>query len=301
MQENLASLKKAAWHAQYAHEYTQRLYDNNPPNGQLVPQILPAIEVWPFVYGCYMGIEQTLKVLIRLRKKNSENKFGHTHDLGHLYGLLDSSEQEVVANYYRVYRSLYNFDAGDISIDTADEFIQHISKGYAAWRYILVEDHPDIPKIHLGLMFEIWRALAELASASQPKPLNQRMEIYFRTEVFDKAEQSEIWESAALDDSSEVELGDIRRWVREQGEELKAGIRLFRYHAKHTLDPRTASSVLHRVLLSAASNAVDQFRLPIEQPEERRFWSRQDIAALYEAIHRGGLSWDETNEVFTHG
>ena len=64
----------------------------------------------------------------------------------------------MVANYYRVYRSLHNFDTDGIALDTAEEFIQYIGNGYAAWRHILTED----PKIHLGSMLEIWRALAGL-------------------------------------------------------------------------------------------------------------------------------------------
>ena len=249
MSQNLANLNDAAWRVQYAREHTQRLYDKHPPNTQLFPEELIAIEAWPLVCGCYMGIEQTLKLLIRLRKEVPETKLRRIwHDLGKLYSLLHSSERDVVASYYRVYRSLDKFDAGNIPIDTADDFISHIGQGYAAWRYILVEDHPSIPKMHLGLMLETWRALAELVLPPS-LPLNKRVEIYFRTEVFDKAEQAEAWQLAAGDDSSGVAFSDIRDWVRQQGGYLNAGIRLFRDQAMNTWSPETASSELRDVLL----------------------------------------------------
>ena len=145
----------------YAHKNTQRQYDKYPPNDDMVP-IAAAINAWTLVCGCYMGIEQTMKLLIRMRGGVSENKLRGTHDLAYLYSLLDPSERAVVTSYYRVYRSLHNFDTGSIALDTADEFIRQIGDGYTKWRYILVEN-PEPPKTHLGLMLETWRALAHLA------------------------------------------------------------------------------------------------------------------------------------------
>ena len=65
-----------------------------------------------------------------------------------------------------VYRSLHNLDTGDVSIETADEFIRHMGNGYVAWRYILTEDNKRMPKVHLGMMLESWRALADLVQHS---------------------------------------------------------------------------------------------------------------------------------------
>ena len=299
MSQNLANPHDAAWRVRYAHEFTQRLYDKHPPNDQLVPQILAAINMWPLICGCYMGIEQALKLLIR--RRNPKTKPERTHDLECLYEMLQPSERDMVAKYYRVYRSLYNFDSGSIPIDTADAFISHIGTGYEAWRYILVEDHADIPKMHLGLMLEIWRALTELAWPPS-KPLDTRMEIYFRMEVFDKAEQDEAWQLAVNEDPSEVAFSDIRDWVlRQQGGYLNAGIRLFGDLAKNTWSSDTASSKLREVLFRTACDAVGRLRLPIGQTEEQQVWSRQDIATLLSAIHNAGLDWDKANEVFTHG
>lgn len=253
---SLANPTEAAWRVQYAYEYTQRLYDEYPPDANVAPPLLGAIYAWPFVCSCYMGIEQALKFMIRLRNEVPEKKLKKTHDLEWLYSWLCCSERDVVATYYRIYRSLYNFDTGDISIDTAQEFIQHIGQGYAAWRYILAEDHTDIPKMHLGLMFEIWRSLADLARLKQLqiqeayawRPLNKRVDIYFRTEVIDKAERDEVWQVAAQDDTSGVNFGDIRDWVKQKGGYLKAGICLFRDQAMNTRDSYPDSSVLRKVL-----------------------------------------------------
>ena len=161
MPDDLTSFKDLAHRVNYAHKNTQRQYDKYPPNDDMVP-IAAAINAWTLVCGCYMGIEQTMKLLIRMRRGVSENILKRTHNLECLYELLDPSERKVVAHYYRVYRSLHNFATGNITLETADEFIQHIGKGYTTWRYILVED-PEPPKTHLGLMLETWRALAHLA------------------------------------------------------------------------------------------------------------------------------------------
>ena len=111
-----------------------------------------------------MGIEQTMKLLIYMRRGSKERtRELDTHDLNKLYSLLDESERRVVADYYRVYRSLHNFDSGDIALDTADQFIQYSGNGYTSWRYILVEDPVGVPKVHIGLMLETWRALVAAA------------------------------------------------------------------------------------------------------------------------------------------
>ena len=125
--KNLKGFKDQAHRVSYAYKNTQRQYDEHPPNDDMVP-IAAAINAWTLICGCYMGIEQTMKLLIRMRKGTPVR----THDLKSLYSSLAPSERDVVAAYYRVYRSLHNFDTGNISLETADEFIQHVGNGYVA-------------------------------------------------------------------------------------------------------------------------------------------------------------------------
>ena len=154
---NLRGFKEQARLVKYAYENTQRQYDEYPPKDDIV-HIAVAINAWTLICGCYMGIEQTMKLLIRMGGGNPKN----IHDLNRLYSLLDPSDRDVVASYYRVYRSLHNFDTSSVSLKTADEFILYIGNGYVKWRYILAEDDQTMPKMHVGLMLEIWRALADL-------------------------------------------------------------------------------------------------------------------------------------------
>ena len=156
--KNLKGFEDQARCVSYAYDNTQHQYNEHPPNDDVVP-IAAAINAWTLICGCYMGIEQTMKLLIRMRGGVSEKILKNTHNLECLYSLLDPSERDVVAAYYRVYRSLHNFDTGNTALETAEEFIQPVGNGYVAWRYILVEIPETVPKMHLGSMLETWRAL----------------------------------------------------------------------------------------------------------------------------------------------
>ena len=184
----------------YAYGDTQRQYDEHPPNNDVVP-IAAAINAWTLICGCYMGIEQTMKLLIQMRGGTPEQTRALRHDLVKLYSSLDPLERDVVADYYRVYRSLHNFDTGDIALKTADEFIKHVGKGYTSWRYILVEDPEAVPKMmHLGVMLEAWRALVDLVehhvSGYDGRTVEGYLEGYIDG-VFNDAEMTNEWQAAS--------------------------------------------------------------------------------------------------------
>ena len=202
--KNLRNFKEQARNVGFAHKNTQRQYDEYPPKTDMVSNA-EAINAWTLVCGCYMGIEQTMKLLIRMRGR--EPNMGHSgHDLVEGYGQLDPSDRRLVSDYHGVYRSLHNFNTGDISIETADEFIRHMGNGYVAWRYILTEDNKRMPKVHLGMMLETWRALADLVqhSISDDKYPFQTvadfLEGYIIKEVFHDAEMDEEWQAASQDE-----------------------------------------------------------------------------------------------------
>ena len=294
---NLRSFEEQARNVGYAYENTQRQYDEHPPNDDVVP-IAVAINVWTLVCGCYMGIEQTMKLLIRMRGREP-NMGGSGHDLVEGYGQLDPSDRSLVSDYYGVYRSLHNFDTGDIALKTADEFIQYVGKGYVVWRYILTEAPKDpnkVPKMHLGLMLETWRALADLAehhvSGLKCRTLEGYLEDYIMKGVFHDAEMDEEWQAESLDENSGVEFREIGVWLHHKGRALEAGIDLFKHHAQGTGDSIEASPLLRRVLLRAADKAVQAVRNL--HPTHRR----ADIAMFHQRIRGGGLAWNEDKKVF---
>ena len=176
---------------------------------------------------------------------------------------------------------------------TADEFIQHVGKGYVAWRYILVEN-PDVPKMHLGLMLETWRALVDLVEhhiydATKYRTLADHLEEYIMTGVFRDAYSDNEWQAASQDENSDVKFSEICDWLRHKGRALEAGIDLFNHHARGTGNSVKASPLLRRVLLRAADKAV---RDPL--PTRRR----ADIAMFHRRIRVGGLAWNADKGVF---
>ena len=261
----------------------------------MVP-IAAAINAWTLICGCYMGIEQTMKLLIQMRGSTPEQTRALGHDLVKAYSSLDPSEQDVVADYYRVYRSLHNFDTDDISLETADEFIQYVGKGYVVWRYILIEDPKapnKLPKMHLGLMLETWRALADLAghhvSGHRCRTLEGYLEDYIMNGVCDDAQMDADWQAATQDENSDVEFREIHDWVVKGRRPLEAGIELFNHLALGTGDSIEASTLLRQVLLWAADKALgDPF------PTHRH----ADIAMFHQRIRGGGLAWNADKRVF---
>ena len=197
----------------YAYRNTERQYEESPPNADLVP-VAEAINAWTLICGCYMGIEQTMKLLIQMDGGTREK----THDLALLYSKLDASKRDVVNTIYRVYRSLHNFDAGDIPLETADEFIRHIGKGYTAWRYILTESPEKVPRVHLGSMLETWRALVDLVNLRVSGDNSYRTvatileQDYIMGRVYRDAEMDDEWQAATQDENRGVEFRELFEW-----------------------------------------------------------------------------------------
>ena len=288
----------------YAYNNTKRQYNEYPPKADLVP-IAEAINIWTLVCGCYMGIEQTMKLLIRIRGSKPPRE----HDLECLYSLLDPEDRNLVAIYYRVYRSLHNFDSGSIALNTSDEFIQHIGKGYVAWRYILVEgpDPEKVPRVHLGSMLETWRALVDLVELRVSGGNSYRTvatlleQDYIMGKVCRDAESDDEWQAASQDENSGVEFKELIDWFQHRGRFLEEGIDLFNHHARGTGDSIQASPLLRRVLLRAADRAVQQAeQVPLGSPEKQAFgflrWD--DIIMFHRRIRSGGLAWNADKGVF---
>ena len=321
MSNNLKAFEEETRHVTYAHKQAERHYDKHPPNSDAVP-IAEAINAWTLISGCYMGIEQTMKLLILVqrgsKKITSDLKI---HDLNKLYSLLDESERVVVADYFRIYRSLHNFDSGSVPLDTADQFIQHIGNGYTAWRYILIEDSSGVPKVHIGLLLELWRALADIAMhhvhGKNYETLAHMLEEYIQQGVIIVAEQDDDWQAASQDENNNTNFGEIRQSFLQNGGVLKAGIDLLDHRSRGSWHSLEASPLLRQVLFRAADRAVREAEtdranrskwqnIDIYPAGEVLYFQnsatykarRTDIDMFHDRIKGGGLTWNADKGVF---
>ena len=242
-----------------------------------------------------------MKLLIRRRGATPPK----THNLGCLYSLLGPPERDMVAAYYRVYRSLHNFDTGSIALETADEFIQYVGNGYVAWRYILFENEKSktVPKMHLGLMLETWRALVDLVQhhvvcGHKYRTLADYLEVYIEGCVFRDAEMDEDWQAASQDENSDVRFSEICDWLHHKGRALQAGIDLFNHHARGTGNSVQASPLLRQALLRAADKAMLPAADKAMREPLRTYRRRADIAMFHRRILGGGLAWNADKGVF---
>ena len=324
MSNNLKVYENETQHVTYAHEQAEGHYDKYPPRDDSVP-VAAAINAWTLICGCYMGIEQAMKLLIlmrrRIKKMPPDLRKGNGHDLNKLYSLLDDSERLVVANYYKVYRSLHNFDSGSVSLDTAAQFIQHIGNGYTAWRYILIEDSSTVPEVHIGLLLELWRALADIAMhhvhGKRLETLGCLLSEYIQQGVIVAAEEEDDWQAASQDENNNTNFGEIRQWFLQNGGVLKAGIDLLSHHAQRSWHSLEATPLLRQVLFRAAERAV---RAAETDRANRSKWKnidmypdgevayfrnpvtykarRTDIDMFHDRIKGSGLTWIADKGVF---
>jgi len=129
---------------------------------------------WPFITGCYSGIEQSLKVILASERgltveqvlKEKGRKYV-THDLGCLFSELDDTAKQVLEEYYERFRSLHNY----IDASNLQQFLNEVSgprgSGYEKWRYSLVETEGEMPRIGVECMLSMWGATVDLIASRQ--------------------------------------------------------------------------------------------------------------------------------------
>ena len=269
-----------------AFSVTQRFYDKFPPQRDLFP-LFEAASAWPIVCGAFMGIETTMKHLLILAG-NDYPKGRAGHDILKLYEALTDSQRGIIGTYFNVYRSLH-FDTVAPAIhaeelQSADSFIRSIAKegsGYQGWRYMFIEDPQEAPRVHIGLMLEIWRALVHIPSKIY-EPLDRRLSNYMKGLVRHAAD-SVRWQNAAGEGS--VEFREVYDWFTDNGGYLTAGIILFDALNKDQEALPGASGPCAKVLLNAAMEASKQA-------------SNDDINAFLQCIRGPGLSWDAESRLF---
>ena len=218
MTENMSAFTERALQIEFVHRVTHDLYNRQPDTDNITPNKYSALAVWPLIDSGYMGIEQTLKLL--LCHKGVQAK--RTHNLWDLYKKLDCSQKRTADAFYRVYyslhKSLYSCREGFHRLSNLRSFVKHISRGYVNWRYLPYEEKGEIPKMHVGLLLESWSALVKVLSCetrvfAPPQRLNIRLRSYFDQEVFGAIERSDLWQNMSQDKFSGVQFMDIRTWI----------------------------------------------------------------------------------------
>ena len=156
---------------QTAHKNTQEGFERAPKTRDY-HQGTEIANYWPFVTGCYSGIEQSFKVLIASERGLTVNqliketgKEYRTHDLGCLFSDIDDSAKQVLDEYYERFQSLHNY----IEPSNLQQFLSEISgrsgSGYERWRYSLVETDGEMPRICVECMLSMWGATVDLIAS----------------------------------------------------------------------------------------------------------------------------------------
>ena len=311
MTENMSAFTERALQIDFVRGVTHDLYDRQPDTDNIIPNKYRALAVWPFIDSGYMGIEQTLKLL--LCHKGVQVK--RTHNLWNLYKKLDCSQKGTADAFYRVYyslhKNLYSFREGFHHLSKLSSFMKHISKGYVNWRYLPYEQNGKIPKMHVGLLLESWSALVkvlscEMRAIAPPQRLDIRLRSYFDQEVFGAIEMTSSWLNMSQDEYSGVQFMDIRTWMEDRGGPLQAGIILLQNLSNETWGHREKPEELYSILRKFGKNATEETLSGVAEFSNRdapfpgHNFYRRDVKVLSYLLKNGDLTWDEERQEFKY-
>ncbi|MDE2644441.1 MAG: hypothetical protein OXI05_01185 [Bacteroidota bacterium] len=311
MTRNTSTFAERAQQIEFILRVTHDLYNRQPNTDNIFPDKYRALAVWPLIDAGYMGIEQTLKLLICLKGLQAE----YTHNLWDLYKELNCSQKRTADAFYRVYHSLhknlFSRSEGFHCLRKLPSFIKHISKGYVNWRYLPYEEKGKIPKMDVGLLLESWIALVKVLSCEMrviapPRRLDIRLRSYFDQEVFGAIEMSDTWLNMSQDDSGGVEFSDIHTWVQDHGGHLQAGIFLLQNLSNETWGSREKTKILHDVLRNFGKKAIEETLSGVgnfsfrDAPFPGNNFYRRDVRVLSHLLKNGDLTWDEERHKFRY-
>lgn len=121
---------------------------------------------WLLINMTYPGLEQAMKVA----QDGAGMEPPKTHSLSELWKGVPDGGQARCEDYYRDWTTAMTAGEESLLPDTAKEFIEQISNGYANWRYILREHQKQVVQIHDMPMLQIWLALTDwLDERCQPR------------------------------------------------------------------------------------------------------------------------------------
>lgn len=185
--------------------------DKNPVQQDIYAEY-ENLNAWMPVTCLYSLIEQSFKVLKDLRGNSDDNR---SHNLSHLFCLLESDDKDFIRERYKEFQSLHNYIAipdkspstvgeamGDYefdlhikykwkyklidgqnknngkSVDSVDEFLEQMGSDYTSWRYIPNEGSDGIKgKVSVYAMIEIVSAVIDILMRETMGPRQVRRQI----------------------------------------------------------------------------------------------------------------------------
>ena len=263
-------------------------------------EITRGIDDWAIANLCYCGLEQAMKLVIRSRCSDEETEClirKDGHDLAKLYNKIGCAEKQIVAKYYRVYRSLYQRTNDGPPCETAEKFVQQIGNDYVAWRYNLTEDQPHPPRLYARCMLEIWRALLKIVDEIRCgyidfHRLDRRISNYFETHII----------VLAADQMANMKASCnywriIDDWVEEQGGYLCAGLHVFKHLHDPEKYPIDLEEELQEQILKLARESTNK-RDPKNQFSDGRRMERWEEIIMLNCMCSRGLEWDHEDGIF---
>ena len=308
MTKDISAFAERARQIDFVRRVTHDLYNRKPNTDKIIPNKYSALANWPLIDAGYMGIEQTLKLLLQYNGRQVE----YTHDLWKLYKELDCSQKNTAESFYQVYFSLHkNLISSDEfhCLSNLRSFIKHVRTGYVDWRYLPYEDKGKLPKMHVGLLLESWSALVRVLpctelGAAPPQRLETRLASFFDQEVFGALEESVIWLGMSQDKSSGIDFMDVHTWVQSHGGHLQAGLFLLQNFYNKTWWHTEKPTLLHTLLLNSGEKAIEEafsgtgkfsYR---DTPFPSQDFFRWDVLALSCLLKEGSLTWDQKRHMF---
>ena len=276
-------------------ELTRDLVAKNPLTPEFSSDYM-AVQAWPFVIALYSGIEQALKLLL-LAQPNPEltldklRRPPYGHDLEKLYATLPAPDREHVELHFREHWSLYEYDTDGRAINTAEEFIAHISRGgkqdgSVSWRYVLVDETVKIPTTSLWTMCETWRAVCCRVKTKTSdgngdcSRLSRMLASKYRWLILD-----------TIPMPYDEFIDEVNEWIAHRdGVQLAAWIDLFVKASHNALGEVQATERLRSELAGIAHKALNQMASAPADP---------DAAQLLHRIQSDpNLTWDENTATF---
>ena len=268
------------------------LYQKNPMRRDLVPSY-EALQAWPFIVSAYSGIEQSIKVLLKMSSIEYPSSGRAGHRLDRLFDRLPAPEQLVVRKSFDVYQSLHYY----ITFASLDDFLGSISVGYGNtgyddWRYLLMDFEATlasarVPVNHAGAMLEVWSALADILIA--------RTIVDHRLNTV--ADRIDHGITSCLNNTSRQrpysfnheQFNELARWLYDPGNKITSYANF--YHSTLQRRPVTPPITQHAKDFLEAS--IGYARQLAEND--------QDFSLFLYLAERTTVRWDETTKRFALG
>ena len=108
-------------------------------------------QAWGYIVTGYFLAEQSFKVLLYLRGKETPKK----HSLSTLFNSYADNDKKILREYYTDYRATISGNRGRFRFNSLDDFLVNLdgdtdsNQGSLAWRYSLIEEVPEMPFVSI--------------------------------------------------------------------------------------------------------------------------------------------------------